>query len=380
MKICLINNLFTPFSRGGAERIVEITAEEFKRLGHDVFVITTRPQGRKPPKGTGKKIKVYYLPSFYINSQKIHKFFRLFFHILSFVNILAFLKVKRILKKEKCDLVITHNLLGLSFLIPFAIRLNNIRHVHTMHDIQLLHPSGLMIFGLEGLINTVQAKIYQCLTRFVFRSAQLVISPSNWLLKLHTERLFFSTIKKRKIRNPIIVKEGNKKNTSNKYFTILYVGQIEEHKGVKFMLEALEPFLKDHSPRVRLRIVGEGRILPFLRQKKYNNVEFLGRLNNNKVNIAMRESDLLLLPSLCYENSPTVIYEALSNNIPVLASRLGGITELIEDYGGLLFKPGNKESLRASVANLIKNPTIINSGNFQNNFITPLKYCEYILE
>jgi len=227
MKICLINNLFTPFSRGGAERIVEITAEEFKRSGHDVFIITTRPRGKIALTKNKKKEKVYYLPSYYVNSQEIREFFRLCLHILSFVDILTFFKVKSILKREKCDLAITHNLLGLSFLIPLAIKLNGIRHIHTIHDIQLLHPSGLMIFGREGIINTPQAKIYQCLTRFFFRSAQLVISPSNWLLELHTERLFFIKAKKKKIRNPVIIREGGKKNIDNKYFTILYVDQHE---------------------------------------------------------------------------------------------------------------------------------------------------------
>ena len=147
MKICLINNLFTPFSRGGAERIVEITAEEFKRSGHDVFIITTRPRGKIALTKNKKKEKVYYLPSYYVNSQEIREFFRLCLHILSFVDILTFFKVKSILIREKCDLPITHNFLALSFLILLAIKHNGSRHIYTIHDKKQSHPSGLMICG-----------------------------------------------------------------------------------------------------------------------------------------------------------------------------------------------------------------------------------------
>jgi glycosyltransferase involved in cell wall biosynthesis len=50
------------------------------------------------------------------------------------------------------------------------------------------------------------------------------------------------------------------------------------------------------------------------------------------------------VPSLCYENSPTVIYEALQAGIPVLASDIGGVGELVQNgRNGYLFKPGSQE-------------------------------------
>ena len=53
---------------------------------------------------------------------------------------------------------------------------------------------------------------------------------------------------------------------------------------------------------------------------------------------------LTIVPSLCYENSPTVIYESLVAGTPVLASNIGGVGELIiEGENGYIFKPGNEE-------------------------------------
>jgi glycosyltransferase involved in cell wall biosynthesis len=80
---------------------------------------------------------------------------------------------------------------------------------------------------------------------------------------------------------------------------------------------------------------------------------------------------------VCYENSPTVIYEAYLVGIPVIASRIGGITELIHNLGGLLFRPGNKDDLTYQmkwlmnnydeiVKKLKKNKSKLNKYNIKN--------------
>ena len=70
----------------------------------------------------------------------------------------------------------------------------------------------------------------------------------------------------------------------------------------------------------------------------------------------MIEANCLIIPSICYENSPTVIYEAASQGLPIIASRIGGITELIQKLNGLLFKPNNEGDLMHQLSWAIKNP------------------------
>ena len=54
------------------------------------------------------------------------------------------------------------------------------------------------------------------------------------------------------------------------------------------------------------------------------------------------KADYLIVPSLCYENSPTVIYEAFSIGLPVIASKIGGVSELVKnEYNGFVFEAGN---------------------------------------
>ena len=65
----------------------------------------------------------------------------------------------------------------------------------------------------------------------------------------------------------------------------------------------------------------------------------------------MREVSYLVVPSICYENCPLTVVEAFANGLPVIASRLGAMAELVTDgVTGLLFEAGNAEDLAAKMA------------------------------
>jgi glycosyltransferase involved in cell wall biosynthesis len=76
----------------------------------------------------------------------------------------------------------------------------------------------------------------------------------------------------------------------------------------------------------------------------------------------MKNANCLIVPSLCYENSPTVIYEAIAVGLPIIASKIGGITELLLDYGGIMFDPGDERELSDKMNWIIKNTSIIKKG------------------
>jgi glycosyltransferase involved in cell wall biosynthesis len=74
----------------------------------------------------------------------------------------------------------------------------------------------------------------------------------------------------------------------------------------------------------------------------------------------MEDSDLLLTPSLWFENSPLVVYQALHLGLPVMASRMGGLPELIEDdRNGALVPPGNESAWSARLLSVILNPALL---------------------
>ncbi len=341
MKICLLNNLYKPFSRGGAETVVEMMINDFRKENQEVFLITTKPKKAETP--TKTDLKTYYLNSSYYNLNKINTFFRFGWHIANILNWKRSKKIKKILIAEKPNLIITHNLLGLGFRIPKIIKKLGIEHHHFLHDIQLLHPSGLMFHGKEKVINSIPSKIYQTLNRKSFSSVNKVISPSNWLLTEHRKRNFFpDSIKEiRPFNWPI--KSSNQKSL-NKFpkKTFLFVGQIEKHKGIFLLINA---FKKLTDPNVKLIIIGDGKELERAKKEANDtNIEFMGRRKYEEIEKIMQQSYCLIVPSLCYENSPTIIYGAQSYNLPVIAADIGGIPEIIGE-NDKLFEPNNEEDL-----------------------------------
>lgn len=123
----------------------------------------------------------------------------------------------------------------------------------------------------------------------------------------------------------------------------LYVGRLSVEKGIQVLLEAIRQ-LPDH----RVVVVGSG---PF--ESEVRDVAgdaYAGFLPLDQIMARLSRSAFLVLPSICYEGFPRTLVEAFANGVPVIASRLGSMAELIADgQTGLLFEPGNAADLAAKV-------------------------------
>ena len=376
MKICVINNLYKPFQRGGAEVISEIILHGLKDLGHEVFVVTTRPYLKNAKTEQGST-KVYRLRSLYFDLDKIPFFIRIFWHFFDMIDVVSYFKMKIILEIEKPDLVITGNLKGLGFLCPLLLKKKQLTHIHILHDIQLIYPTGLMFWGKEGVLNTFLAKIYQKINRKLFLCLDNVVSPSKWLLEQHEKRGFFKKAKKIVLANPIAYETSKIKEDpveNNHVFTFLFIGHLTKAKGVNVLLEAYAK-LKIESDIESMRLILAGGGCLDERNRKIaetNKVEILGFVDREKIKSLMNSSHFLVVPSLCYENSPTVIYEALLYGLPFITSNLGGAKELAKKFGGQVFEPGNVDDLARVMRRVIKKTSLkdefkkYNSGKLKN--------------
>lgn len=321
--------------------MVEIIAEGLKKSIHEIFLISTKPIDDLELRTYNSGLKSYY------NLGRLPKFIRPLWHFINIFNIQSYFKIKKILKKEKPDLVMTHNLMGVGFLTSLAIRKLKIKHIHTLHDIQLIHPSGLMFVDQENKINNIFAKFYQAINKKLFSKIDIVISPSEWLMNLHKKGGFFEKAKKEIIINPIASKKTSEVFRDlgglmrNKQFTFLYVGQLEKHKGIEVLIQAFTDLNREDFI---LKIVGESN--PKLQVTSYNtnNIQFLGKKSSVEVKKIMQQADCLVVPSLCYENYPTVILEAGQAGLPAIGSNIGGILELLPPE--FLFKAGDAVSLK----------------------------------
>lgn len=362
MKVCLINNLYPPEVRGGAEVMVEAIARGLRDLGHDIVVITL---GRKPSVERGEHVTVYRIKPFNLFSffqlGRMPAWLRLPWHAWDAFNLSGKLQVRKILLNERPGIVMTHNLKGISYLVPRLLRELKIKHVHTLHDIQLSRPSGLLIAGQEKPFLVLDLQ-YERICRHLFRSPTVVVAPSHWVADYHRTRGFFRRSKMLVLPNPVPRLDPAPplpRQTAGGRVELLYLGQLERGKGILFLLDAL-----DHLPRGNwlLRIVGTGSLASAVAQRVAGKASYryLGYVKRSGLRSIFNQTDLTVVPSLCYENSPTVIVESFSCGVPVVAADIGGISELVADnVNGFTFAPGDAGSLGKVLLQYIDHPELI---------------------
>lgn len=121
----------------------------------------------------------------------------------------------------------------------------------------------------------------------------------------------------------------------------LFVGRLSPEKGVRTLLEAWKSL-----PQVPLTIVGDGPERQELQALAPSNVRFTGAIPGDRVQEHMANAAFLIVPSVWYEGFPMTIVEAYSMGLPVIASRLGSLSEVVEEGStGHLFNMGDAGDL-----------------------------------
>lgn len=116
----------------------------------------------------------------------------------------------------------------------------------------------------------------------------------------------------------------------------LFLGRLAEEKGVATLLAAWRPSLGT------LTVAGDGPLAASLRAAAPAGVEFLGTVPPHDIPTLLRDARALLVPSICFEGQPRTILEAYAAGVPVIASRLGALPELVGDgTTGRLVPPGD---------------------------------------
>ena len=144
---------------------------------------------------------------------------------------------------------------------------------------------------------------------------------------------------------------------------LLYVGRLVPVKGLRYLLEAL-PLLWDRKIAAKLWIVGDGYHRSALEDtvstlKLQDHVHFLGRIPfGPKLFEIYRQADLFVLPSLS-EGIPKTLLEAMASGVPIVATRVGGIPDVIQ-HGktGLLVKPRSPRSLAEAIEQIVRDKSL----------------------
>jgi len=136
-------------------------------------------------------------------------------------------------------------------------------------------------------------------------------------------------------------------------------GRLSDEKGIEVLLEAAAGL-----PDVRLVIAGDGPCRTALEGQALKlglkNAEFLGHVARDKILDLVSRAMFVVIPSICPENFPYSVLEAFAVGKPVIASRIGGLPEMVENGGtGLLVEPGDPADLAKKMACLAENRALL---------------------
>ena len=138
---------------------------------------------------------------------------------------------------------------------------------------------------------------------------------------------------------------------------LLYVGRLSHEKGLDVLIEALASLKYQQKLNCRVLLGGAGELKESLMQQVDHhqlqaNVEFLGKLSHQQVAEYMASSDGFCLASR-REGLPNVILEAMAAGLPVVASRVGGVPELIDEKSGIMVSPEDPQALAKGIDELL---------------------------
>ena len=288
-----------------------------------------------------------------------------FWHTVELLNPQVYLVFKRILKREKPDIVHINNMGGFSNAIFWATKTDGRKLVYTLHDYLSVCPKSVLLRHNFDRCNGPRflCQIYQMIKRRNLKNTvDVCIAPSHFVLEMHRKYRMFEN------DNCVVLHHGVEINAAdlekvarkrgkyqeNKSVNVLYMGRVDAHKGLAVLSKS---FKKINRSDLNLHIAGSGDYLEQMRRelKHYSNVTFHGWVTGTYKENLFCQCDVFVLPSICYEVAGLVILEAYKHGLPVIGSRIGGIPEMIkQDETGFLFQPGDDKGLAEILQNLSK--------------------------
>lgn len=162
-----------------------------------------------------------------------------------------------------------------------------------------------------------------------------------------------------------------------------FIGTLSEHKGAHVLLEAVKllPIEFPISVKVYGKLDDYPEYVARLRGMNDNDrrVEFCGHFDKNEIGRVFSMLDVLVVPSIWYENTPLVIYAAHASGTPVIASNLGGMSEVVHhEKNGLLFEKGDCRGLCVLLERVVQDGSLLQ--RLAGNITHPKSIQEYVDE
>lgn len=343
MNILQIHNYYQ--QPGGEDRVFHSEAELLRFTGHNVIQ--------------------YTLHNDQINYLSKAELFR-----KTIWNAASYHEVEQLIVKNKPDVCHFHNIFPLvSPSAYYACQKNHVPVIQTLHNYRLICLNALLlregsvcedcvhkVLPLPGVLNGCyhQSKAASFVVAAMLGVHRLM---GTWSRKVDTYIALTEFARKKFVEGglpakkivvkPNFVTSNTELSHTSNY--ALFVGRLSVEKGVTNLLEAWKTL--DHIP---LKIVGDGPLFEFAKEYIERNclgqIELLGSQSVDEVTRHLIQALFLVFPSNCFETFGMTIIEAFACGVPVISSRLGAPTDIIENQRtGLFFQPGSAQDLAEKV-------------------------------
>lgn len=343
MKIAILVSMFPPKWLGGSELDAQNIARHLAQDGHDVRVITSYDKGL---------LKENREEGFFI--------YRISYPKIKFLGVILFwIKCLFLLKKIGPEVVHSQGI-QMAFPCFLAKKFFNISYI---------------VYG-QGFDVYFNWKFKKIISKLVLENAQAVVTLTQNMKKelgaYNIKNIFiipdgvelskFENLSKAGIRKELKINDDEN--------VIIFVGSLKAVKGIKYLIEAIN-IVKEKNPKLRLLLIGDGeekkeleRLVEKLGLKKI--IGFVGKINNEEVPKYMIASDVLVMPSLS-EGLSVAVLEAMASGLPVVATKVGGLPEIIKDgENGFLVEPKNPKQIAERILYLLSDDGI-RKAIFLNN-------------
>ena len=347
MRILLCHNTYQ--IAGGEDTVVAAEMQLLKKSGHEVKLYQVHNDNIN---GIYQKIKTGLSVSYSNSSKKI---------------------LKAELKSFQPDIVHFHNTFPLMTPSVYdACQELNIPVVQTLHNYRTICPGALLMREGKVCEKCVSGSPYNAAIHGCYRDSKLQSLAVSKMVARHRKSDTWNTKVNRFIaltnfaRNkfteagfnpekisikPNFIQLAKNESKKPKSSFALFVGRLSEEKGIITLIEA------DTSVDIPLKVAGDGPLLENLTASPHENIEILGRQDQQSIYRFMRKAQFLVIPSKWYEGFPMVIVEAFAHNLPVLCSKLGAMEEIVVDGKvGCHFKTGNAQDLARKALELYQSP------------------------
>ena len=348
MKIALCSDWVHP-TVGGVQSHIAGLASQLNELGHEVIIVT-KEMNHSERKGDQFSSKIKEIKTRRITSFK---------HVIVPPNPND---LKTVMKREKFDVVHAHHAFTPTSLLSIrAANEQGIPTVLTNHSISVANSSDTLWNSMSYILSPLKKYI---------NTADCIIAVSHAAAEF-IER-FVENKDVRVIPNGVDVSRFSAINcpdpglldpTTLESPTLLSLGRLAFRKGFHLLIEAM-PNILNAEPNTKLYIAGNGYMTTFLRGLTTSlglngSVGFLGYVPDDALSWLYNNCDIFIIPSISAESFGITLIEAMAARRPVVASRIGGIPEIIEDgVNGMLFDPWDSRALSEKVVKLLRDPNM----------------------